>query len=34
MNTGRIDQAWAIHQAGTTVDFSRVVEWSPGSWAA
>src|SRR5216683_3428554 len=32
-NTGRIDQAWAIHQAGTTVDFarrSRVVAWLVG----
>src|SRR5713226_7843292 len=31
--TGRIDQAWAIHQAGTTVDFarrSRVVAWLVG----
>jgi linoleoyl-CoA desaturase len=32
-NTGRIDNAWAIHQAGTTVDFarrSRVVAWCVG----
>ncbi len=31
--TGHIDQAWAIHQAGTTVDFarrSRVVAWLVG----
>jgi len=32
-NTGRIDQAWAIHQVETTVDFarrSRVVAWCVG----
>ncbi len=32
-NTGCIDNAWAIHQAGTTVDFarrSRVVTWLIG----